>query len=183
MYRLWTGRTGGGDGARIIMRKKRPCVAKLDQVRIRREADGAVIEHVDPSIAGVHLQIGAAVQQMTDQQVLDLYNDTIRAQQAMACAREYVAVEIPEGKPQIRYCEPGDQWAPRGHVLRCLVDDGGSDGELTVTIDDHELSLEEFGRLLCTYAGWGMRITFVPEDEIGRQPIIAVREVSDDAIG
>ena len=47
-------------------------------------------------------------------------------------------------------------------------------------IDDHELSLEEFGRLLTTHAGWGMRIEFVPEDEIHRRPTHAVREPHPD---
>ena len=35
---------------------------------------------------------------------------------------------------------------------------GGEDGEATVYIDDHELSLREFGWLLCTHAGWGKRV-------------------------
>jgi hypothetical protein len=45
-----------------------------------------------------------------------------------------------------------------------------------IEIDDHELTLEEFGRLLTTYAGWGMRIEFTPEDEIHRRPALEVRE-------
>ncbi len=163
------------------MRKKRPCITTLDQVRITREGDGAVIEYKDPDVATVHLRIGEAVHDMTDQQILDLHNQTIRAQQKLARAYVHVAVEIPEGHPQIEYFEPGDQWTPRGHVLRCLVDDGGPNGEPTVTIDNQELSLDEFGRLLCTYAGWGMRITFVPDDEICKQPTIAVRDVVEES--
>ena len=164
------------------MRKKRPCVATLDQVRIRREGNSAVIEHVDTDVATVHLEIGAMGLKLTDQQILDLYNATIRAQQELARRHNHVAVDVPEGRPQIRYCKASDQRVPRGHVLRCLIDDGGPDGgEPTVTIDDHELSLAEFGRLLCTYAGWGMRITFVPDDEISRQPTVEVRDPGDDA--
>jgi hypothetical protein len=30
--------------------------------------------------------------------------------------------------------------------------------------------------LLSTYAGWGMRIEFVPEDEVHRHPVLEVRE-------
>jgi hypothetical protein len=33
-------------------------------------------------------------------------------------------------------------------------------------IDDMELSLHELGRLLVTHAGRGMRLVFVPDDEI-----------------
>ena len=50
------------------------------------------------------------------------------------------------------------------------------DGQLVVGIDDQELSLQEFGRMLTTYAGWGMRIEFVPDDQLHRRPALEVRE-------
>ena len=37
---------------------------------------------------------------------------------------------------------------PRGDVLHCIIDDGGPEGEVTIHIDDKELSLAEFGRML-----------------------------------
>jgi len=92
----------------------------------------------------------------------------------------HVAVEIPPGKPQIQYFEAGDQWTPRGSVLRCEIDKGGPDGEPIIAIDDHELSWREFGRLLVTYAGWGMRIVFVPDDRLDEQPEVQTREPEDD---
>ena len=48
-----------------------------------------------------------------------------------------------------------------------------------IEIDDRELSLEEFGRMLTTFAGWGMLITFVPEDELYVAPKLDVRESGD----
>nr|WP_269433371.1 hypothetical protein [Limnochorda pilosa] len=39
-----------------------------------------------------------------------------------------------------------------------------------IEIDGRELSLEEFGRVLTTFAGWGMRICFVADDEIEEEP-------------
>ncbi len=60
-------------------------------------------------------------------------------------------------------------------MLRCLVEDD-ENGQLVVGIDDKELSLEEFGRMLTTYAGWGMRIEFVPDDQLHRRPALEVRE-------
>jgi hypothetical protein len=48
--------------------------------------------------------------------------------------------------------------------------------QAVIEIDDQELSIEEFGRMLTTHAGWGMRICFVPEDEIEDEPEIEVRE-------
>jgi len=40
-------------------------------------------------------------------------------------------------------------------VLRCEFSDGGPDTETTVIIDENELSLDEFGKLISTHNGWG----------------------------
>ena len=61
-------------------------------------------------------------------------------------------------------------------MLRCIIDDGGPEGEVTIHIDDKELSLREFGRLLSVYAGWGMRIAFVPEEFVTENPRVKVRK-------
>jgi hypothetical protein len=154
------------------MRKRRPPVASLEEVTIRREGDDAIIDFRDPNIASTHFRLGPAVRRLTDQQILDRFNKVVAAEQNAATGREHVAIEIPPGRPQIRYFAPADQWAPRGGVLRCVVDDSGPGGEAIVHVDDHALSLPEFGRMLCTYAGWGMRITFVPEEALGVAPRI-----------
>ena len=158
------------------MRKRRPPVASLDEVTIRREGDDAIIDFRDPTVATTHFRIGPSVHRMTDQQILERFNKVLAAERKAVGTRRHVAIEIPTGRPQIRYFAAGDQWAPRGGVLRCVVDDSGPDGEAVIHIDDQPLSLPEFGRLLCTYAGWGMRITFVPEDELEEEPVIEVRE-------
>jgi len=41
--------------------------------------------------------------------------------------------------------------------------------------------MRELGRPPNTYARWGMRIVFVPEDEIDMPPRIEVREPEDEA--
>ena len=161
------------------MRKKKPHVAALSEVTIQREGEEAVSTYRDPLVAVVHLRVGPSVRSMTDAEVLDLYNRILQAQEKRASEHEYVAIEIPPGRPQITYTRECDQWVPRGSVLRCIVHDGGPDGEAAIDIDDHELSLDEFGRLLTTYAGWGMRITFVPRDETERSPDIEVRDVRE----
>lgn len=68
---------------------------------------------------------------------------------------------------------------PRSQVLRCQITDD-EHGELVVHVDDRELALAEFGRLLRTYAGLGMRITFVPDDRLTDEPEIEVREPRDE---
>jgi hypothetical protein len=57
-----------------------------------------------------------------------------------------------------------------------VIDAGGPDGEPVIQVDDHDLTWKEFGRRLTTHAGWGMRIVFVPDDEIHEEPQIEVRE-------
>ncbi len=162
-------------------RPKRPFVASLDQVRITRQGDTAIIEYADPLVGDMHFQIGPEIGVLSDQEILDLHNEDLLARQAMADAHEWVAVEVPLGLPQIRYAEAGDQWVPRGGVLRCVIDDGGEDdNQAVIYIDDHELSLREFGRMLTTYAGWGMRIEFCPDDETHERPVLEVREPGPD---
>ena len=134
--------------------RKRPPVASLDEVTIRRDGDDAIIAFRDSTIATTHFRIGPSVRHMTDKQILDRFNKIVAAEQRAATARRHIAVESPPGRPQIRYFAAGDQWAPRGGVLRCVVDDSGPGGEAIIHIDEQPLSLIEFGRLLCTYAGW-----------------------------
>lgn len=71
--------------------------------------------------------------------------------------------------------------APRGRVLRCTIDDGGGDDDSlpVISVDDQEFSWDEFGRMLHTFAGWGMRLIFVPDDELERSPRIEVREPNE----
>lgn len=156
------------------MRRKRPHVASPDEVRITREGETAIIEYADPQVWVTNYTIGPKLAEMTDAEVLALWNEGIEATEQ----REYrhVATEIPIGKPQIEKSDWSRTWVPRGDVLRCVVHDGGPDGEPIVDIDEHELSWAEFGQLLTTYAGWGMRIVFVPDDELHEKPRISVRE-------
>ncbi len=159
------------------MRKFRPIVTGLDEVIITRAKDAAVIQYKDPAYATTHFQIGPEVDVMTDQQIVDLYNDSLRAQAQLAAEYKHLVVEIPLGSPQIEYQADCDQWTPRADVLRCLIDDA-ADGERepVIIVDDKELSWREFGRLVCTYAGWGMRIEFVSDDKTHRRPTLKVRQ-------
>ena len=58
--------------------------------------------------------------------------------------------------------------------MRCII---SADREhfAVIHIDDKELSLREFGRMLAVYSGWGMRIAFVPDELAHEQPKVAVR--------
>lgn len=163
------------------MRIKKPRIARLDQVTISRSAEEAVIQFHDSGIATTHLRIGPEVHQMTDADILLMFNQTIAAQiRNRDELGEYVAIEIPAGRPQVKqHPEASNQWSPRGGVLRCFIDDSEDGLEPVVHVDDQEFSWEEFGRMLCCYAGWGMRIVFVPDDELDQSPKIVIRESDD----
>lgn len=161
------------------MRMKKPYIAALDQVKISRNGEYGIIEYVEPNVSTIQLKIGPKLLNMADQEILDEHNRILRIQEQMRLEYEHIAVEIPPGCPQISYSELCNQWTPRGDVLRCVISDGGPDREAVIYIDDHELSLYEFGRLLTTYAGWGMRIVFVPDDQTEEDPYIEVHDTDD----
>ncbi len=157
------------------MRRKKPVRAALDQVRISRDGKAAVIEHADTTISTTHLTIGDAIDGMTDLEILNVYNSVIDAQERSLRDWDNTITEVPPGRPQIKFSPGSDQWVPRGDVLRCIIEDDER-GEAVIHIDDKELTLREFGRLLTVRAGWGMRISFVPEELIAEQPTIKLRE-------
>lgn len=150
------------------MRPKRPHIATLKQVRIRRTGEGAVIEYLDPAIRPVVISVGPGAGRLSDGEVLDRHNAHLRGAESLTKGRQHVVVEIPVGRRQIEYAVESCQWVPRGGVLRCLIDENPTDREPVIHVDDRELSWQDFGRLLLTYAGWGMRVTFVPDDQNDR---------------
>lgn len=164
------------------MKRKERYIASLDEVSITREDEVAIIRYEEAGIPTTHLPIGPDIVLMSDETILEIFNQTLQAQARLAAEYKHVVVEVPLGSPQIEYAAGARQWVPRGSAVRCLLADN-ENGELVVEIDDRELSLEEFGRMLVVYAGWGMRIEFVPEDEIHRAPARAVREPESDGDG
>ena len=137
------------------MRLKKPTRAMIDQVRITREGNDAIIDYADSGIAGTRLTIGPDIATMTDREIIDVFNGILAAQERLLAAWDKTVTEEPPGEKQIDYHEDSDQWVPRGDVLRCIIDDGGPEGEVTIHIDDKELSLAEFGRMLTGSCGLG----------------------------
>jgi hypothetical protein len=157
------------------MKRRQTYLVRLGEVRLIRNGDVVEIHYPESDIPVTHLTIGHRLATMTDQEVIDIWNDGLRAKAELAAEYNHVAVEIPLGSPQMEYHELSGQWVPRGDVLRCLVNDD-QDRMPVIEIDDHELTWEQFAKLVVVYAGWGMRITFVPDDEIHRHPRVEVRE-------
>lgn len=158
-------------------------VISMDEVTITREnGDTAVFEYKDPSMGGgMSLKIGPEILTMNDHEILEAHNDVCRRIQYLADTHENVVIEIPHGRPQIKYSKQSRQWTTRGDVIRCYIDEAevpDEEGDLApiIEIDDKRLSLKEFGRLLTTYSGWGMRVIFVPDDRLLESPEIRVQE-------
>lgn len=165
------------------MKYKSPYIARLNEVIITRDGEIAVIAYKERDIMTTNLKIDGNLQDMSDQDILDCHNHCIEVQLESIKNYKHLAVEIPPGKPQTEYFEAGGYWTPRGDVLRCHIEDGGECGETTICIDDKEFTMREFGRLLSTYTGWGMRITMVPEDELHVTPAIEIKDPDDDSSG
>jgi hypothetical protein len=159
---------------------KRPHVASADQVRITRKGDVAIIEYADDAVATTHFKIGPEIASMTDEELLEFWNSHIEAAENQGESVNFTATEIPVGKPQVEFFERGNQWTPRGHVLRCqLLSDAAIEpaiDEPFVAIDGRDFTLGEFMTMVGTFGGWGMRIEFVPDDELHQRPRLKVRE-------
>lgn len=159
---------------------RRPHVASPDEVKITRNGDYAEIVYADPRVASTSFKVGAAkLATMTDADLLEYWNEHIEAtDQFIRTQKPFTLIEIPIGQPQVEYQERSDQWVPRGHVVRSvIVNDSPTDIDDTfISIDDRDFTVAEFLRMVGTFGGWGMRIAFVPDDEIHQQPKIKVRE-------
>lgn len=158
---------------------RRPHRASPDEIKITRDGDNAIIAYADPNVATTHFKIGREkLAAMTDEEVFALWNEHIEARDELMKEYDHVAVEIPPGRPQVRYFDRGDQWMPRGQVLRCLAlgATGDDPDEPFLTIDDRDYTPMEFAKMVTTFGGWGMRIVFVPDDELYDEPVIEVRE-------
>lgn len=157
------------------MSRKTPHVASPDQVRISRTGGDAIIEYADSAVPTIRLSIGPQLRQMSDDDVLELHNDAVRRMEHCESENEHVAIEIPLGRQQLRRSDPSSPLVPRGDIVRSVIDRDEAGG-LAVRVDDHALSLEDLGRMLETYAGWGMRMVFVPRDEVHVDPLIDIMD-------
>src|SRR6266540_939035 len=80
------------------VRPKKPYIATPDQVRITRDAHSANIDYAEANVSGVHLVLSREeLASMTDEDILEVHNRCIEAQQASADSFDWVAVEVPPG--------------------------------------------------------------------------------------
>jgi len=168
-------------------RLKEPYIAKMDEVKISRNGESAGIDYIEAGVAGVNLVIGKKVDFLSDADILEIHNNCLRRQHELRLNYKHTCYETPTGKPQIKFSKKSRQWTLRGDVVRALIEDSGNyyNGYRVpnIEIDGNELTWAEFGSLISTFAGWGMRVTFVPDDELNQEPRIIVKEHKKDDKG
>ncbi len=150
-------------------------IATLDEVKVTRDGDCARIEYKEAGIAVTTLEIGPEIAEMSDLKIVEAHNQGLRNEAKQVTQYKHAVFEVPLGSAQIEYFAQCDQWVPRSCVLRCLIQ-VAERGEIIVKIDGRKLRLKQFGRLLAAHQDWGMRIEFVPADEVHRRPVLQVRE-------
>jgi len=161
------------------MPRKRPFVASFNQVRITRDRDAAIIEYADPDVGTTRFTLGPELHSMTDEDILERWNEGVEATEDLIADYEHICIEVPPGRPQIRWADRSQTWVMRGEVVRGQISDN-ADANPIVEIDGRELTWEEFGAMIVVNAGWGFRLCIVPDDDTHVPPTILVRD-SDDA--
>lgn len=138
------------------MGRARRKVAFAKEVTIKRSGETAIIDFLDQSLGGTHLTIGPQITEMSDADILRLYNDIALVQHRMIA--DFRPPEIQEGLPQIGIYPYYKDLTIYSQTLRCEVTSGDSHDDLVIEIDDKKLTWSEFGKLISPYIGWGMRI-------------------------
>jgi hypothetical protein len=128
-------------------------------IKITREGDNAIIQYADDAVATTYYRLGRdRLATMTDEEILADWNEHIEARDELMRSYKHVAVEAPPGRPQVDHFARGDQWVPRGHVLRCIVQGStGEPDEPFITIDDREFTPVEFAKMVSTFGGCSCR--------------------------
>lgn len=156
------------------MRKKPIKVAFLQEVKITREGDFAHIDFIDPNYASRRIQFRPGeLASMTDEDILRVHNEIVLSQQKLV--RESRPTEVPDGEAQIEFDNGYRHWIPRSDVLRCELTSGEDSDDLVVCIDDEELSLLDFGEMLKMHMGWGMRVMFLPQEQLINPPPVEIK--------
>jgi hypothetical protein len=75
------------------MRLKKPIRALIDQVRITREGNDAIIDYADAGISGTRLTIGPQIVTMTDRDIVDVFNGILAAQERLLAGWNKTVIE------------------------------------------------------------------------------------------
>src|ERR1700730_5474961 len=82
------------------MRKVR-YIAALDEVTVTRDGDCARIEYREAGITLTNLEIGPEIAQMSDSDIVEVHNESLRNDAKQAAEYKHVVFEMPLGSAQI----------------------------------------------------------------------------------
>src|ERR1700761_7691378 len=77
------------------MKGKVRYLARLSEVIVTRDGDFARIEYKEGEIAATLLKIGPEIREMSDSEIVELHNESLRDKAAQASECKQVAVEVP----------------------------------------------------------------------------------------
>ena len=103
------------------MKRKKRYIARMDEVTINREGEVAVISYKEEGVPTTRVTIGPGIVTTTDEGILELFNDVLRAQAQLVAEFQYVAEGVQLGLPPIKHRRRANRWTLRGGVLRCLI--------------------------------------------------------------
>ena len=84
------------------MKLKTRYIVRPDEVIVTRQGESAIIEYKEKGFPTTHFGIGPEINDLTDEEIVELFNDSLRAQAKFAADNKLVAVEVPLGSPQIK---------------------------------------------------------------------------------
>jgi hypothetical protein len=70
----------------------------IDQVRITREGNDAIIDCAESTIAATRLTVGPDIATMTDREIIDVFNGILHAQERLLAAWDKTVTEEPLGR-------------------------------------------------------------------------------------
>ena len=86
----------------------------LDQERITRQGDDAIIDHADANLSGARIVVGHRIASMSDADIVEMYNEILDAQWRHLQQWDKTVVEEPPGEKQIDYHEKARAGKTRG---------------------------------------------------------------------
>ena len=107
------------------MPRKRPFVASLNEVRITRDGETAIIEYADPDVWTTHFKLGAEVQTMSDEEILERWNRGVEATEDFIAEQVYEDLtgdDLPElAAMQLQPAAPsGEPWRTEEEIAARL---------------------------------------------------------------
>lgn len=155
---------------KVTYRKAR----RLDDLLVDERPEQVMLGHRENLRDGILCLSRSEFDSLNGRQILKRFNAYIDSLlRGIATDRP---IEISDGEPQVKWSKTCENWTAVGDVLRCVVGWNNKPkgrngvGEVSIQIDDKNLTGEEFLRLIETFEGWGMRIEFMHPNRLTKPP-------------